>query len=480
MNFLKPDSPLMRLIAKIADLIVLNLLTVICSIPLITIGAAQAANYSVAIKVVKDEDNGVIVPYFKAFKRNFVQATIVWLALAAAIFLIIIDWRWIIMSGWGSTPFIYKLGVIVMSAFVLLITMSIFPLISRYEMRTMEYFKAALMVAVIKFIPLVLLAAFAIGSVIACIWYARWFPALYVFCTTTFTYFMCLVFIKEFNRLEKNREQMEEEAKAAAAEAEAQKEEIPEAAIDPVTGEVSYARAVMDSRKETENPFAGIKEEEITGNKLTKFFKREKLKLGKLNGKQKATYFAQYYLPPILLVLVFGAGVAWFAHDIYQNHKILLTGGLINCEVSKEGREYMTDGYVKFMGYDTSKRTARLADTELSFESDIEYEEKYLDVALRAQMATGTYTYLIIRDDAVDNYGYEDYYQDLGMLTDISKFSKDSFFYNDEDVPVGLKLNENTVAKLGLPDDSDYYIFFAYTTNSVENESKMIDYLFQE
>ena len=178
MNFLKPDSPLMRLISKIADLIVLNILTVICSIPIITIGAAQAANYNVAMKVVKDEDNGVIVPYFKAFKRNFVQATLAWLALAAAIFLLVIDWRWIIMSGWGSTAFIYKLGVIVMTLFVALVTMSIFPVISRYEMKMMEYFKAALMIAVIRFIPLVLLAAFAVGSVLACIWYARWFPAL--------------------------------------------------------------------------------------------------------------------------------------------------------------------------------------------------------------------------------------------------------------------------------------------------------------
>ena len=111
MNFLKPDSPVMNLLSTIADLIVLNLLFVICSLPVITFGAAYSAKYYVAMKIVRGEDNGVIVPFFKAFIRNFKQSTAVWLIMIVAIALITLDWRWISYNGWANTALPYKIGI---------------------------------------------------------------------------------------------------------------------------------------------------------------------------------------------------------------------------------------------------------------------------------------------------------------------------------------------------------------------------------
>ena len=75
MNFLKPDSPVMNFISTIVDIIILNLLFVICSIPIVTFGAAYSAKYYVAMKIMRGEDTGTIIPFFKAFARNFKQAT---------------------------------------------------------------------------------------------------------------------------------------------------------------------------------------------------------------------------------------------------------------------------------------------------------------------------------------------------------------------------------------------------------------------
>ena len=205
MNFLKPDSPVMNFLSILADLIILNLLFIICSLPIVTFGAAYSAKYYVAMKIMRGEDTGTIIPFFKAFGRNFKQATVSWMIMLLAIALILLDWRWIIASGWSTTPFMYKFGVIAMTAFVWLITLAIFPTIARYEMKTREYFKAALIFVIIKFIPLVLITAFMLASVIACIWYSQWFPLIYVFCSTTTTFFLCRVFIKQFDKLEKDR-----------------------------------------------------------------------------------------------------------------------------------------------------------------------------------------------------------------------------------------------------------------------------------
>ena len=498
MNFLKPDSPVMRLISKIADILVLNILTIICSIPIVTIGAAVTANFSVAMKVVKDEDNGVFLPYFKAFKKNFKPATLAWIVLGMAIFLIVIDWRWIIQNGWGTTPFVYRFLVVFMSAFVWLITLSIFPLIARYEMKMMEYFKAALILSITRFIPLALVSLFMLGSVIACIWYARWFPLLYAFCTLTSMYFLCLIYIKAFNRLEmkqkegeegeeseeENSEETEEPEIIEEAE-EVKEEEIPETEGAPVPvnasimEEVSHAQAVKELHKEMEIDTEREPEEEIKGNKLTKFIRTEQKKLKGLTTKQKIGYFVQYYLPIVILLLVFIVGVSWFGHDIYVNHKIILKGGMINCQVSDAGRKYVTDGFVESLGYTTKQRTALLSDTNLDFKSDIEFEERYLDISLRAQMATGTFSYLLIRDDAMYNYTRDDYFTDLNTLIDINEyFEEDEIYYGAEDVPVGLKLRIDTVRKLGLSEDHDYYVVFGYNTGEMKTQNDFIGYLF--
>ena len=143
MNIIKPDSPVMDFLRTVTDLIVLNLLFVICSIPVFTFGAAYSAKYYVAMKKVRGEDSGTVVPFFKAFIRNFKQSTIVWIIMMIVIAVIGLDWQWIIYNGWGNTPLPYKIGIIVFSLLAFLMTVVIFPTIARYEMKTKELFKAA-------------------------------------------------------------------------------------------------------------------------------------------------------------------------------------------------------------------------------------------------------------------------------------------------------------------------------------------------
>ena len=179
MNILKPDSPVMDFLRTVTNLVIVNILFIICSIPVITFGAAYSAKYYVAMKVIRGEGTGVFIPFFKAFKRNFKQATGVWIVMLVAIFLIIFDWRWITYNGWSNTEFVYKFFVIFFSFAVLLMTMAIFPTIARYDMKTSELFKAAFIFIIIKFIPLVLITLLIVASFIACLWYAQWFPLVF-------------------------------------------------------------------------------------------------------------------------------------------------------------------------------------------------------------------------------------------------------------------------------------------------------------
>ena len=502
MNFLKPDSPAMNFLSTVADLIILNLLFVICSIPIVTIGAAYSAKYYVAMKVIRGEGTGVIVPYFKAFGRNFKQATIVWLIMLVAIALIILDWRWIILQGWNTTPFIYKLGVIFFSIFAWLMLITVFPTIARYEMKILELFKAALIFVIIKFIPLALITALMIGSVIACLWYAQWFPLIYVFTSTTITYFLSLTFIKQFDKLEKAQA---DKIKALAEEKRKKAEEAKGLQEEDAAGNISLAGSKIVA-KELEAVDRIVEEEDKSGNKLTRFIRKEKRKLKDLTFKQKLVYFAQYYLPAAVLVLCFLGAIVWYGHDIYKSKMKVLNGGLINCHVTEEGREYATTGFLAWGGYGKN-RTTTLLDSDLNFKSDLEYEEKYLEVAFRASILTGSYDYLIIREDAVYNYAILDYFQDLNEVVDMNNFSEDDFYYyelteeekaslkqgislndifksgeeeDDEPVPVAIKLTDDVERKLGLDEEYTYYIAFANASDAAAKQDavKFIEYLF--
>ncbi len=62
-----------------ADLFWLNILAVICCIPIITAGASITALHYTCLKLVRGRESTVTKDFFKSFKENFLQSTIIWL-----------------------------------------------------------------------------------------------------------------------------------------------------------------------------------------------------------------------------------------------------------------------------------------------------------------------------------------------------------------------------------------------------------------
>ena len=90
-NFFNYDNPVWRFIGKFGDLIILNILWIVCSLPIFTIGASTTAVYYVTLKLARDDDGYTIRSFFKSFKQNFKQATIIWMILLAAGIILGID-----------------------------------------------------------------------------------------------------------------------------------------------------------------------------------------------------------------------------------------------------------------------------------------------------------------------------------------------------------------------------------------------------
>lgn len=68
----------MRVMMLITNLICLNVLWLLCCLPVITTGAATTAMYSVIFQYITKQDDSVMKPFFKAFKENFKTVTPIW------------------------------------------------------------------------------------------------------------------------------------------------------------------------------------------------------------------------------------------------------------------------------------------------------------------------------------------------------------------------------------------------------------------
>ena len=109
MKLFNLDSPVMVFLSKVANLMILNVLTIICCIPIFTAGAAITALYYVTIKMARGDDPYIIKGYiFKSFKENFKQATIIWLIMLVILAIIAVDWRVTLVMMTGNSAKIMK------------------------------------------------------------------------------------------------------------------------------------------------------------------------------------------------------------------------------------------------------------------------------------------------------------------------------------------------------------------------------------
>ena len=81
MKLFNPDSRIMIFLSRVADLVILNILWLVCCVPVVTIGASTTAMYHVIRHWQKDSVSSIMRDFFQSFKDDFKQATPVYLIL---------------------------------------------------------------------------------------------------------------------------------------------------------------------------------------------------------------------------------------------------------------------------------------------------------------------------------------------------------------------------------------------------------------
>ena len=136
MKFFSVDSPLYRFLSRLLDILKLNFLWILGSIPIFTIGVSTTAAMSVALKLADDEEGYIAKSYFEAYKANFKQGVPMGL-----IFLMVFGYGWAkpvyldfqLFGAVKNNPVILLIIGMVSVFLVIIAMIYAFPLLARYE-----------------------------------------------------------------------------------------------------------------------------------------------------------------------------------------------------------------------------------------------------------------------------------------------------------------------------------------------------------
>ena len=148
-NLFSIESPFFHWLSKLADRMILNILFVISSIPVITIGAATTALYSVTGRIDRDEGH-VWKDYWSAFRSNFKQATVIWVVLLVSGLLVGFGVLFYVKTNQSGSV----LGTLIVAVLLFLWAVTFawaFPLQSRFENTIRNTLKNALLFGLMNF-----------------------------------------------------------------------------------------------------------------------------------------------------------------------------------------------------------------------------------------------------------------------------------------------------------------------------------------
>ena len=131
MKFFSVDSAFYRFMSKLFDVVKLNFMWLLFSLPIVTVGASTVAAMSVALKMVDDEEGYVCKSFIKAWKENWKQGIVLGIISVVAIYAVYLDFQ--LFEAVEGNPIMFLLIGMVSCFVVIMCLIYAYPLMARYE-----------------------------------------------------------------------------------------------------------------------------------------------------------------------------------------------------------------------------------------------------------------------------------------------------------------------------------------------------------
>lgn len=166
-NFFSINGLFYRLCDTVARLLAVNLLLLVTSLPLITMGASLTAAHQVCGKIVEGSSGHVFQEFFNAFRKNWKTSSLLWSLCGGLLAVVVIDLGYLItVKELISWPLV---GLTLLFIFVSVVIQFGFPLIARYQTSFGQAIILALKLCLAHPFISLLLLLLTVGPVIICL-----------------------------------------------------------------------------------------------------------------------------------------------------------------------------------------------------------------------------------------------------------------------------------------------------------------------
>lgn len=141
------EAPFWRFMSRVADLVIVNAYWLICSLPVVTIGASTSALYCVTLHMARGEGGGVTRMFFSAFKQNLRQGLALFFILLLPVALVVYE-VWLYVSGAVGQSLWMSVVFCMPAILVALITAYVYPLLAQFDNSVKNTLKNACLLAV--------------------------------------------------------------------------------------------------------------------------------------------------------------------------------------------------------------------------------------------------------------------------------------------------------------------------------------------
>ncbi len=132
-KFFSLDGSFFRFMDTLTNLIILNLMVIICCIPVVTAGAAFSAMHHMMYLMVHKEEGYIVSGFWKTFRQNFKQSTKCWLIVLLVIFVIGGDYVVMYKADPGSFSLFFQVVIWIITVLASVGFIYIFPITARYD-----------------------------------------------------------------------------------------------------------------------------------------------------------------------------------------------------------------------------------------------------------------------------------------------------------------------------------------------------------
>lgn len=180
MKLIEWDSPMIQGFERIRDMVILNVLTLLCCLPIVTIGASLTAMHYMCIKMVRNEEGYIAKGFFHSFRENLKQATGIWIGLIALVAFIIADFYAVFhVNVWFIG--IAKITLIVLTVVVVFAGTFIFPILSKFSGTTKQLVWNAVKLSFVKWPKTLLMMVVNLLPLVICYFVNMLIPLLLFF-----------------------------------------------------------------------------------------------------------------------------------------------------------------------------------------------------------------------------------------------------------------------------------------------------------